>query len=94
MQAPGTLSDEQQVRFNAQLLSLVRGFYGEDAQYALAVLKFIPNEGAGGIALYTMGSTDSEANLQRAFMLAADSMLRARMRKLAMEEGEPDSAKN
>ena len=96
--APGTLSDEQQARFSTQILSLIRGYYGEKAEFALAIGVPVAQLGAKGmepgIAIYCSGSTHEPKKLEAMFVVAAHSLARAKTRKLAIEDGEPGKPKN
>lgn len=90
-EAPGALDDEAQTKFTAQILSLVRAYYGEDAQFALAVVKHVTKVGMiDGAAFYLSGSTQRADILQSIFKVAAHSLKDAPIRKLAVEEGEPE----
>jgi hypothetical protein len=87
--APGVLSDEQQTRLMSQVLSLVRAAYGENAQVALAVLKYVEQDGMTGLALYPMGSTQDPEALATAFEMAAESLKNSPVRMLSIETGDP-----
>jgi hypothetical protein len=94
--APGTLPDDAQKRLSAQVLSLVRAAYGEDAHFGLAVAKFGPsrtNNEAVGLAIYTAGSTSEPQQLAALFSLAAEQMGKAQVRLLAVDDGNPEGPK-
>lgn len=93
MSVPGTLPDDVQARFTAQILSLVRAAYGEDAQFALAVGKVVVYEGTQGIALWSSGSTTDPEILASMFKLAAERTPRAEVRRMAIETGDADGPK-
>lgn len=88
--APGTLSNEEQKKLMTQVLALIRAAYGEDAQCALAVLKYVKLGDHHGLAMFTMGSTNDPKSLEAAFTIAAQSVTTASIRKLAIETGDPE----
>lgn len=93
MSTPGTLPDEEQKRLTAQILSLIRAAYGEDAQFALAIAKVVVSDGVSGLAVYSSGSTADAKQLASLFALAATHTPRAELRRLAVETGDPDGPK-
>lgn len=93
MPVPGTLSDEDQAKLTAQIMSLVRAAYGEDAQFGLAVAKMVSHEGDSGMALWSFGSTPNPKQLRGLFTLAAAHAPRATHRLLAIEDGNPAGPK-
>ena len=93
--APFVLNDTDQSLFAAQLLCLIRSYYGEKAQYALSVVvPVIKEDEPTGAAFYASGSTDEPEVIRALFNMGAEQMRHAEIRKIAIEDGEPGGAKN
>ena len=72
-QAPGTLDDDSQRRLMAQVVQLVQEAFGDDAQMAMTVMRWIEGE-REGLAIYTMGTTPDPKRLQTMLTLAAKNL--------------------